>query len=399
MSVSQARIVARFEVVRTFRKPQFWVAALLLPVLMAGVVLIMAWSGTSKAVAGEPITFEYSDASGIISEAAAEHLGGRPASPNAEQRAKSGELSAFLKFPANPTTEPVTIVAADRGLFGNADYSRLASALFAASVDEALGSERTVALVRAQVSTTLDTYIDGQPAGGIGAMLVPGMLAVLLILIVSLLGNQMLNSTVEEKENRLSEMLLVSLPARALIHGKIIALALLGLVQIGIVLIAAAAIFAFAAPSMSFDELGLGEIVVNPVRVTVGVLLLLGGLLTLLGLLVLTGAAMPSAKDAAPYYSVVVIVTIAPFYFITTILHTPDSPMIAALTYFPLTAPMTALMLNATGALNPWLGTAIAAGLLLLGALILRVAVSSFQRGVIQYDRPLRPRDLISNSR
>lgn len=399
MSVNQVRIVTRFEFVRTIRRPQFWVAALLLPALMAGVVLIMTWSGTVKPVAAELISFEYSDASGIISERAAARLGGRLAGPDAAQRATSGQLTAYLQFPADPTTESVHILAADRGLFGNADYPRLAEAVFAASVDNTLGSDRTVALVRAKVATALDTYTDGKPAAGIGAMVMPGVLAVLLVLIVSLLGNQMLNSAVEEKENRVSEMLLVSLPARALIRGKIIALTFLGLVQIGIVLGASALIYAIVAPTINLDGLGIADIVVDPIRIGIGLLLLLGGLLTLLALLVLIGAAMPSAKEAAAFYSVVVIITIAPFYFITTILLTPDSPVVNVLTYFPFTTPMTALLLNATGALNPWVGAAIAVGLFVLGGLILRLAVAAFQRGVIQYDRPLQLRDLVSNRR
>lgn len=397
MSASQLRVVTRFEVTRTIRRPQFWVAALLLPILMAGVVSIMTWAGTTAPAASEPINFEYDDKSGIISETAAAHLGGRLAGPDASRRAESGELTAYLLFPANPTTEPVEIVAADRGLFGNSDYTRLADSLFTTSVDSTLESDETVALVRTSIATTLHTYTNGQPAGGLGAMLVPGVLAVLLLLIVTLLGNQMLNSTIEEKENRVSEMMLVSLPARTLIHGKILALTLLGLVQVAIFLLASVIMYAVTAPGIDLDGLGVGEIVVDPVRAAVGMLLLLGGLLTLLALLVLIGAVMPSAKDAAPFYSAVVLITIVPFYFVTAVLLNPESPVVAFLTYFPLTAPMTALMLNATGALNPWVGTAVAVGLFVIGALILRLAVSAFQRGVIQYDRPLRLKDFAAH--
>ncbi|WP_243768451.1 ABC transporter permease [Leifsonia sp. TF02-11] len=399
MRVDHVRVVARFEFTRTVRRPQFWIAALLLPAVMAAVILVMSWAGSNGPAATEPIEFEYSDSSGIVSESAAAELGGRPARADAADRVRSGQLAAFLDYPSDPTTEAVTIIAADRGLMANSVYSQLAQRLFSASVDLTLDSDRAVALVRADLRTTVQTYTDGNPAGGVGGMILPGLLALLLLVTVALLGNQMLSSTVEERENRVSEMLLVSMPARALIHGKILALALVGVVQIGIFIVASVTIYLIASPSLPLDELGIGAIAFDPLRLAVGLLLLLGGLLTLTALLVLTGAAMPSAKDAAPFFSAVVIVTIAPIYFITTILLDPGSPVVLVLSYFPFTAPMTALILNATGALTPWAGIAIAGGLFIVGTIILRLAVFAFQRGVIQYDRRLRLSDFISHRR
>lgn len=399
MRVDHVRVVARFEFTRTVRRPQFWIAALLLPAVMAAVILAMSWVGSNGRAATEPIEFEYSDSSGIVSESAAAELGGRPARADAADRVRSGQLAAFLDYPSDPTTGAVTVIAADRGLMANSVYSQLAQRLYSASVDLTLDSDRAVALVRADLRTTVQTYTDGKPAGGVGGMILPGLLALLLLVTVALLGNQMLNSTVEERENRVSEMLLVSMPARALIHGKILALALVGVVQIGIFIVASVTIYLIASPSLALDELGIGEIAFDPLRLAVGLLLLLGGLLTLTALLVLTGAAMPSAKDAAPFFSAVVIVTIAPIYFITTILLDPGSPVVLVLSYFPFTAPMTALILNATGALTPWAGIAIAGGLFIVGTIILRLAVFAFQRGVIQYDRRLRLSDFISHRR
>ncbi|SEB04230.1 ABC transporter permease [Leifsonia sp. 21MFCrub1.1] len=389
-------VVTRFELARTLRKPLFWVSALLLPGIMAAMVIVVAWAGNSQPDKTKPITFEYSDQSGLISETAASHLGGTPARADAVERVKSGQLTAFFDFPADPIRQPVTIVAADRGIMSNPEYSKRAIDLFAASVDESLGSTEVVQLVRTIPLTEVQTYSDGEPAAGLGAMIPPGLLAVLLLLIVSLLGNQMLNSTVEEKENRVSEMLLVSMPARVLINGKVLALALVGLIQLGIVAVASIILYAIASSWADLDALGIGDLTVDPIRIAVGLLLLTGGALTMTALLVLIGAAMPTAKDAAPYYTGVVILTMAPLYLISTILINPSSPVVQMLTYFPFTSPMTSLLLNATGALHPMIGAVIGIGLLLLGILILKLAIAVFQRGVIQYDQPLRLTDLKS---
>ena len=396
MSRSPVAVVTRFELARTLHKPQFWVSALLLPAILAAAVLVVAWASNSDPAPSDAITFEYSDQSGIISETVAAQLGGSPAKDDAADRAKSGELDAYIVFPTDPVNQPIKIVAPDRGVIGNGDYSALAAHLFTASVDASLGSPRTAELVRATPQTDLQTFTAGEPAAGLGGIVLPALIGVLLLLIVSLLGNQMLNSTVEEKENRISEMLLVSLPARVLIHGKILALALVGLIQIGIVAVASVAIYFLASSWLRLDELGIITIVVDPIRIGVGLLLLAGGVLVMTALLVLIGAAMPTAKEAAPYYTAVVLFTIGPLYLITTILMNPNSAVVQVLTYFPLTAPTTALILNATGALDPLLGAGIGLGLLVIGAFILTLAVAMFQRGVIHYDRPLRLKDLRS---
>ncbi len=191
-------------------------------------------------------------------------------------------------------------------------------------------------------------------------------------------------------------MLLVTVSARALIIGKILALALVGLIQIGIVAAASAAIYVAASSWLKLDSFGIDTITFDPIRIGVGLLVLVGGVLLMTALLVMIGAAMPTAKDAAPYYTAVVIFTIAPLYLITTILVDPGSPAVTLLTYFPLTAPTTALVLNATGALDPLLGVGIGMGLCVIGAFVLKAAIAMFQRGVIHYGRSLRLKDLKS---
>ncbi len=205
MTRTPVTVVTRFELKRTLRKPQFWISALVLPAILIAMVLVVAWAGAAKPEHVEAITFEYSDESGLISETVADRLGGSPARKDASQRAKSGDLSAYIAFPADPVRQSVAIVAADRGVMGNSAYVALVAKLFAASVDESLGSRHTVELVRTTPHTELHTYRDGEVASGLGAIILPGLIGALLLLTVSLLGNQMLNATVEEKENRVSE--------------------------------------------------------------------------------------------------------------------------------------------------------------------------------------------------
>ena len=60
---------------------------------------------------------------------------------------------------------------------------------------------------------------------------------VVLFILISIFGNQMLISTTEEKENRTVEMLLTTVKTDTLITGKILSLMVLALIQILVIVL------------------------------------------------------------------------------------------------------------------------------------------------------------------
>ncbi|WP_286344786.1 ABC transporter permease [Frondihabitans sucicola] len=241
--------------------------------------------------------------------------------------------------------------------------------------------------IRSGVATHLFAYDDGRLASGIGSMLPPAFLVLVLVLVVALLGNQILYTTVEEKETRISEILLVSITAKTLIRAKLAALAIVGLVQICVIAIPSLALLAVSDVGETFAGLELGPLVFDPTRMVLGIMILLGGLLLMTSALVTIGAMMPSAKDAAPFCSVVMIATIAPLYLVTSIIVDPLSPVASVMTYLPFFAAATALLRNAAGGLTWWEAVLVAVELFVLSALLLRFAIAAFQHGVIQYGK------------
>ena len=59
------------------------------------------------------------------------------------------------------------------------------------------------------------------------------------------------------------------------------------------------------------------------------------------------------------------------------------------LTYFPLTAPVTAMLRNDFGTLSGVEASIVIAGLFIVGALILRLAVHLFRYGSLEYGKKL----------
>ena len=65
------------------------------------------------------------------------------------------------------------------------------------------------------------------------------------------------------------------------------------------------------------------------------------------------------------------------------------------LAYFPYTAPVTALILNAFGTLPLWQAIIIIVELFVLSAIVLRLAVRLFRYGSIEYTNKVKIRDVL----
>ncbi len=83
-------------------------------------------------------------------------------------------------------------------------------------------------------------------------------------------------------------------------------------------------------------------------------LILLGGFSLFTGTLVAIGAVMPTAKDAGPIFGVLMILIFIPFYTVTLVVCDPNASIVEVFTFFPYSAPVTALLRNAFGTLPLW---------------------------------------------
>ena len=396
--------VIGFEMRRTLTKPTFWLTSLSVPLLMVVIFALMWFSNTSAAASfdaqrDEKVAFTYTDASGVVSPAIAEQMGGSPTSDaaGAAQAVHEGRAQLHLDIPADPSTQPVRIVGADLGLIASAQWHAIARDLLQRSAAEKVGDPMVTSLLL-DVPTTAELWKDGARSPGFGAAVLPGLFLVLLYMGVIMLGQQMLNITVEEKENRVTEMILTTLDPRVLIVGKVIAVLLVGIVQ-GLVLLIPAALFlpglmaggldaAASDPDLAQLQLA-GNFVVDPVRIALAVALFAGGFLLFTALLVAIGSVMPTAKDAGSAFGVVILGMFLPLYTAAMVINEPGGAVALFLTWFPLTAPVTALLLNALGLLPVPQAIGVALVLFACALAFLWAGVRLFRQGSISYDKRL----------
>jgi ABC-2 type transport system permease protein len=396
MARHNLRTVISFEVTRTLKKRRFWIATLIVPVALAIVALLVGSSSAAtdtsvNAQKNAKFTFSYTDASGYVLPAVVKAIGGTEAtSPSAAIAAvKAGKLDAYFDYPANPVKQHVKVYGVDEGIFNNGKYSSVATQILVASTEAKINNKTLTALAQGNLQIDSTTYKNGQVSGGIAGVIPPLLFLVLFYLIIILLGNQMLTSTLEEKENRVTEMILTTMNATTLVIGKVLSLFIVGLVQMIVFAIPVVLGYVFLRTTLSLPSFDLSTFQLNPEQMIVGALMLLGGFILFTGTLVAVGAVMPTAREAGQIFGIMMVLIFIPFYVVAQVVSDPNAVIVQIFTYFPYSAPVTAMLRNGFGSLALWQAIIVLAELYVIGFAVLRLGVQLFRYGSIEYTKKL----------
>ena len=397
------RTVVTFEFLRTVTKRRFWVMSLSIPLLLALVVTLTTISSRSQnpTATSTAFAFQYHDASGLVTSQLARAFGGTPTTDPAAAVAavRAGTLPAFFDIPADVGRAPVQVYGEDVGLIGNSRYDSVAQALVRAAVAQKIGDPRLARLAAsgAQLSSTI--YNKGVAVSGFASVVMPGIFLVLFYLSIVMLGQQMLNVTLEEKQNRVGEMILTTMSPTTLIIGKVIALVGVGILQ-ALVFSLPVLIARLVAPgAVHIPGLSLSDIPIDPLRIGFGFVIFLFSFAMFAGFLVAIGAVMPTIRDASGAFSAVVVTMFVPLYAVQLVVNEPHALLPTVFTYFPLTAPVTALLRNALGTLSWYEAAIVVVVLAVMSTVMLRVGVRLFQTGSISYTSRVNIREALRRSR
>ncbi len=386
--------IVSFEVKRTLSKTGFWIATLVVPVIMGAVIALIVVANTSAAAGADQqaraqFTFTYSDASGYVIPAVAEAFGGSPVTDDEKSIAdvQAGSLDAHFVYPTNPAEEPTKVYAADAGIFANGKYAAIASEVLIASAQAALDDQSLATLVRGDFQVSSTTFKEGRESAGLAEVIPPLLILLAFYASILLMGNLMATSLLEEKENRVSEMILTTMNPTTMVSGKVVSLFMVGAIQMVAISLPVLVGYLFFREELRLPYVDLASLSVEPWPMLVGVLLLVGGFSLVTTTLAAAGAIMPTARDAGAIAAPVSIVPFAPLWTGALVLSNPESFVVQVLTYFPYTAAPTAMIRNALGTLGAMEATIIIVELFVLSSIIFRIAVRLFQYGSIEYSQ------------
>ena len=387
--------VIRFEVARMLKKPSFWLMALGFPIMMGVVFGIVFMSNQATLDAAENLKDQkfsiiVLDDSGLIQPSVIEAVDAKTVESREDgiDQVKTGKAEAFFYYPKDLSKNKIEVFGKDVGVFENSRYTSVANLMLDQSVSTEVAADKR-AVLQGSVALSSTVYRDGVEYDAIREMILPGIFMVLFYVLIGFFGGQMLNSTIEEKENRTIEMLLTTVEAKTLISGKILSLVALALIQGFVILLPILIMYFVVGPQLQLPNIDLAGLPVDAGKIAVGALVFGFSFILFTGLLVAIGSAMPTAKEASSWFGIIIMMIFGPLYGVTAFVSYPDSPFVQFLSLFPLTSPIPLMLRNAVG--NLPVGEAVL-GIVILGissVLVMLVAVRIFQLGAMEYDSKL----------
>lgn len=407
--MSKLSTVIGFELRRNLKTKTFWFTTLAIPVIIIGVFAITRASSDHANNSSEQQTSSYSktaklavlDETGLINKQAliCQQVVIEPNEQSGVNGVKDGKLTAFFYYPKNVTVAGIQVYAQDQGITFTPPYNALATQLLNQSavikVSSATRNSEVVEILQKSPSVNATTYKNGVETNDLANIVAPIVFFAIFIFFVVMISYFAISATSEEKENRVAEILLTTIRSRSLITGKILSILLLGIIQVGIIIAPLAIGYALFHNHISLPGgISLSHIPLNTKAITIGALLLLFGLIMFTGILIGFGSLFPSAQEASRYLAIVILSAIVPLYAIGYVVSSPHALIVTVFTYFPLTAPSTAMLRNAVGTLS--IGEAIGALAILMvsASLSILFAIRAFNYGAMAYSRRIKIKEL-----
>ena len=382
--MSKLSTVVKFEFIRQVKKPSFWATVLLIPLMVVGIFMIsMLSSGSQTPTIDENTKIAITDEAGILPPGSSYIA--TDSREHGIELIKDGTADLYFYIPADfESNKKVDFYHISEGLdIFNRD-GEIIKIFLKNAVSSKFPDLDVVALTGDFAVVDNKLMKNGEPSNALGKAIVPIAILVMYFFFVTLFGGRLLMTVVEERENRISEMILTTVSPRHLIVGKILSMMLLGVIQIlSLVLPVAVVIIIYRDNPMVADI--LGSIELNPVGIISNLALLLFSVFLATGFLTYIGAITPTAKDASQFIGPVIIGVVFPLYFMQSFLASEPSLFVQFLTYFPLSAPTALMLRSAFGTLSP---LELAIGLVeiaVLSAIVIRFTVATFQKNAINF--------------
>ena len=268
----------------------------------------------------------------------------------ATQALADGDLDEFYVLPPTwPAAPDVQRVEASSGGFSldaaqrHQVQDQLLDATLRAGLLASTGVGRDVITRVVAPATVTTVTVSGSTvsdAAMAASVLLPFAFTLLFVMSIFITSGYLLQSVTEEKENRVVEILLSSVPSLPLMAGKILGLGAAGLTQ---VLIWIAVSLAFI-PIIGGQVGGLGDLHLSVGVLVLGLVYFVLGYLAYGAIFTAIGAVAPGNREAQQYSGFFGFVAVIPLIFSSVFLTDIDSPLVWVLALIPFTAPATMLM-------------------------------------------------------
>jgi len=355
-------LIIKREYLTRVRRKSFIISTILLPVLMIG---LMALPSIVAVLAGpEEKSVAVVDNSGVLDKAFVSSNGMKfeiaTDEPLADLKARE-DLDAILVIPENVVDEPTGLT-----LYTNGSPSPQSEMFIAQILNNAIEQiklesynienlEQIIAEVRTNVSMKT-IRIDGgeeQATSSIASYFIGLIMAFILYMFIMLYGQMVMNSIIEEKNNRVLEIVVSSVKPTHLMLGKILGIGAVAVTQLLIWGALIGGFTAFVMPSLISNAVSAtGDVDLLNVLSTLGDPTYILSMFGLMGLFLIfgyvfysainaaIGSAVDNIQDASQLQAIAVVPIIIGLVFSMTALNDPNSTLAIWLSMIPFTSPM-----------------------------------------------------------
>lgn len=212
-------------------------------------------------------------------------------------------------------------------------------------------------------------------------MMLPFVFLMLIFFGIMTSSQGLLNSIIEEKNNRVIEVLLAAVSPLEMMAGKI-----LGQSAIGLTLVALYTLGGIVAVTVS----GFGDILstIGLDQIVVLILNMLLGFLLFNSMFAAVGSSVNSIKEAQNFITPLMLVIVVPMMFWTVIIQQPHGTLAVVTSLLPPVSPLVMIMRVAALPAVPWLQVILSL-LILAGAVAVVVwaAARIFRVGILMYGK------------
>ncbi|MCB1050606.1 MAG: ABC transporter permease [Acidobacteria bacterium] len=212
-------------------------------------------------------------------------------------------------------------------------------------------------------------------------------IAYLMTMMMAIISStdRLLRGMVEEKQNRVIEILLSSVSSNQLMAGKVLGLGLIGLTQLAIWLMFLLIPILLVVTFLDWSVWTL----------IVFLSFFLGGYLLLATCMLAFGSLGRDIQEAAQWSMVWIFLTLAPMFFLTFIIENPHSTLSQVLTYIPFTSSLTVIMRLGMGEIALWEVGLSWVILLTTVWLFIKFGAKLFRMGILMTGKAPNPLELI----
>lgn len=388
-------IVARHEFLTNLRKRSFLFAVFGLPLLLLGIFAVVGFA-TSLAFSSSDITGEnvgYVDEIGVLSLALEKPEGFNPIADaeTASASLEAGEIEGyFIVGDAYVNTGNIPFYA--KGAVSD-ELEDIISAFVVRNVVSQTNSTLPEDLLENPARMTVFLENTGRMVSRdafVVLFIIPLVFVMLFMMALQFSSGFLMSSVVEEKSNRIMELLITSVTPAQLLGGKIIGLGGLGLVQIGAwVLFSVVGFFLFQNTEV------LQGVVLPVDLIVVAALYFFLNFFLYGSLMAGIGAVVDSEQESRQIAGILSLALVLPLFFLTQFFTDPDTnPIVLFLSYFPFSSGL-AMLLRMTfgvvgiGELALSLGISLATTIFITWA-----SAKVFRWGLLLYGKKITLREL-----